>query len=461
MRIFHGFFMTILLILAVAGVLASPDAKDAPPASPPPENKCLLCHGNADIWEGEQLRLFISEADLANDIHWQKGLRCWDCHGGNPQADELRAAHAEEDGFRTIKSPADVPKFCGECHANIEYMRRYRPSPRTDQLAEYWTSGHGRRLQATGDPEVATCISCHDKPHGSAQDKTRHGIRPVTELDSPVYRTRVAATCSKCHSDQQLMKGRLYHDQQLPCDEYSKWRQSVHGKAMMEKGDLSAPTCNNCHGNHGAVPPQVDTVANACGVCHGKVARLFEQARMKHKFEEVGLPGCATCHGNHDISRPSDEMLGMANGAVCARCHQNGKYGATLAGSEIARTLRSDLERLQQGIHTAEETLDTAERLGMEVSEPRFELRAAVDEMTNARSQIHTFQLKPVETALAGGAKVVSEVQEKADHVLHEHTARRIWLAATLVPIVLVIVLLVLYIRTLPTSKEDHAISKV
>jgi predicted CXXCH cytochrome family protein len=449
MRIFHGILLPVPLILVAAAVVACADEKDTPPK----ENNCLLCHGNGDVWEGEKLRFFITEADLAKDIHWQKGLRCTDCHGGNAQADEPRAAHAEEDGFHTVKSPADVPKFCGDCHENIEYMRRYRPSPRTDQLAEYWTSGHGQRLKATGDPEVATCISCHDKPHGSAQDKTKHGIRPVTELESAVYRTRVAKTCAVCHSDPERMKGRQYHGQPLACDEYSKWRESVHGKAMMEKGDLSAATCNNCHGNHGAVPPQVDSVANACGACHGKVAKLFETARMKHKFEEVGLPGCVTCHGNHDITRPSDEMLGMEDKAVCVRCHAEGTFGATLVGAQAARTLRSDLDKLKLNITTAEQTLDKAQRLGMEVGQPRYELRAAVDALTNARSLIHTFQVKPVETALAGGAKVVAEVQNKAEHALQEHTYRRIWLAATLVPILLVIALLLLYIRSLPAAK--------
>jgi predicted CXXCH cytochrome family protein len=418
------------------------------------ENKCMLCHGNKEVWEGEQLRLCITEADLAKDIHWQRGLRCQDCHGGNSKSEELRSAHAEEDGFHTVKSPADVPKFCGDCHANIEYMRRYRPSPRTDQLAEYWTSGHGQRLKESGDPEVATCISCHDKPHGSAEEKSVHGIRPVTELESLVYPTRVAKTCAKCHSDEKLMQGRLYHGKPLTCDEYAKWRQSVHGRAMMDKGELSAPTCNNCHGNHGAVPPQVNSVANACGMCHAKVAKLFESTLMKHRFEEVGLPGCATCHGNHDITHPTDEMLGMGGAAVCVRCHQSGKYGATLAGAETAKVIGDDLDNLKRGIGRAEETLSKAERLGMEVSQPRFELRGAVDALTNARSLIHTFQPKPVETAVAGGAKIVAEVQKKADHALEEHTARRIWLAATLAPILLVIGLLLLYIRSLPVPQR-------
>jgi predicted CXXCH cytochrome family protein len=252
------------------------------------------------------------------------------------------------------------------------------------------------------------------------------------------------------------MKGRLYHGQPLSCDEYPKWRQSVHGKAMMEKGDLSSATCNNCHGNHGAVPPQVDSVANACGACHGKIAKLFGETRMKHKFEEVGLPGCVTCHKNHDITQPTDEMLGMENTAVCVRCHvegKEGKFGATLAGAQAARTLRSDLEKFKRSLDTAESTLQTAERLGMEVSEPKFELRKGQDALTNARSLVHTFQVKPVETALDDGAKVVAEVQQKADRALREYTNRRIWLAASLVPILLVIGLLMLYIRTLPIAK--------
>lgn len=414
------------------------------------ENSCIQCH--ATLTEPDQKRFLVTAKDLANDIHWQQGLRCQDCHGGDPTVFEIKA-HQAKDDFKTVKSPADIPQFCGDCHANIEYMRRYRPSPRTDQLAEYRTSGHGQKLK-TGDVKVATCVSCHDKPHGTVLDASKHGIRPVAEPQSPVYRTRVATTCATCHSDQKLMAGRTYHGKPLPCDEYAKWRGSVHGKAMLDRGDLSAPTCNNCHGNHGAVPPQVDSVANACGVCHGKIAKLFTDTRMKHKFEAVGLPGCATCHSNHGITQPSDDMLGMQGTAVCATCHEKGKFGATIAGAQAARTLRSDLDQLKEGITSAKETLDQAEQLGMEISEPRFQLRKASDSLTNARSLIHTFQVKPVEAALADGGKVVLDVQEKADRALQEHTSRRIWLAAFLVPILLVIGVLLLFIRTLPVPKS-------
>jgi len=192
----------------------------------------------------------------------------------------------------------------------------------------------------------------------------------------------------------------------------------------MDKGDLSAPTCNNCHGNHGAVPPAVGSVANACGACHGKIASLFAGTGMKHRFEQESLPGCATCHGSHKIQLPSDTLVGMRDGAVCMKCHENGKYGATLAGANAAREIRHGLDQLNQQIAKAETTLAKAEQLGMEVSEPKFELRNAVNALTNARTLLHSFQVKPVEAALADGEKVVAEVQGKADHALQEHTRR-------------------------------------
>jgi len=422
------------------------------PRVPDDKNTCIACHGSpdwAETLEPAQEHLIVSPKHVAADIHWQKGLRCQDCHGGDATADDFGPAHGGNGGLHSIK-PRDLPEFCGNCHADIDFMRRYNPSPRVDQLREYWTSGHGQRLKATGDPDVATCISCHDKPHGGGPSPGTHGIREVADLQSPVYRTNVARTCAKCHSDAKRMAGRQYHGRPIGHDQHERWRKSVHAQALLEKGDLSAPTCNNCHGNHGAVPPQVDSVANACGICHGKVASLFAQARMKHRFEEVGLPGCATCHGSHDIGKPSDEMLGMTPGAVCLQCHENRKYGATLAGAEVARTLRAGLDRLNQEIGEAREKIAGADRLGMEVRGPRFDLRKATDALTAARVAIHSFSVPPVQASLAQGTEVADEVLQRANAALEEHTSRRVWLAASLVPIVLVIVLLLLYIRSMP-----------
>ena len=331
-------------------------------------------------------------------------------------------------------------------------MRHFNPSARTDQLAEYWTSNHGKQLKKNGDPLVANCISCHDQPHGTAVDRKPHGIRPASDPHSPVNHLNVAQTCAECHSDPKHMAGRTYKGQPLPCDEYANWSASVHGVALLKKGDFSAPTCNNCHGSHGAAPPQTDSVANACGACHGKIATLFAESKMRRRFEKEGLPGCATCHSNHAIRQPTDELLTMQPGGLCAHCHEGGKeqFGAAPADGLAAQTIHANLEHLKDGIHAAEVALAQAAEKGMEVSEPKFNLRRAGDALTNARTQIHTFKVAIVQKALAEGEKVVADAQGKADRAQEEYRDRRAWLAVWLVPITLVVGLLIFYIRALP-----------
>jgi predicted CXXCH cytochrome family protein len=199
------------------------------------------------------------------------------------------------------------------------------------------------------------------------------------------------------------------------------------------------------------MPPGLDSVANACGTCHGKIAKLFTETRMKHRFGEVGLPGCATCHHAHDIAQPSDAFLGIDDGTLCVRCHndRNPQYGATTAGAEAARVMRSRLDLLKEQIGKVEGKVREAERRGMEVRGPRYDLRQAYDELTNARTLVHTFKPTSVEQAIGKGLKVTADVHRMAEAALQEHTNRRVWLAASLVPIFVVVGLLLAQIRAL------------
>jgi hypothetical protein len=421
-------------------------------AALPDDYSCVVCHRQGGFLWAETTPV-VDEKAIAGDIHWQKGLRCHDCHGGSPALESFKN-HRDDPTFRSVGSRESIPGFCGHCHSNIDYMREYNPSARTDQEAEYWTSGHGRRLKASTEGEnpqidmaVATCVDCHG----------HHGILAANDSGSPVYPTHVAETCSRCHSDVQRMNGRTYHDRPLGHDQFDQWKLSVHGRAMLEKGDLSAATCNDCHGNHGALPPGVNSVANACGTCHGKIAKLFADTLMKHRFEESGLPGCVTCHGTHNISQPSDEMLGIADGTVCVRCHnpEHPQYGATVAGADTARKMRMGLDKLKHEIQLAETDVREAERLGMQVRGPRFDLRQAFDALTNARTLVHSFSPGPIEVALNEGLQVTSDVRGAAEGALHEYTRRRIWLACSLVPILIVVGLLLYCIRSMPTPTHE------
>lgn len=428
----------------------TPGGEGAVPNSTSPDQySCTNCHGKGGLLTTipELDRMIVTDDDLASDVHWQKGIRCHDCHGGSPSLDEF-VEHRADPTFRSLASRQNIPGFCGHCHSDILYMRRFNPSPRTDQEVLYWTSGHGMKLKETGDKDVATCIDCHGG---------QHAIMAVADLDSPVYPTNVAETCQQCHADAQRMEGREYQGRPIGHDQYAKWKKSVHAKAM-EQGDTSAATCNDCHGNHGAVPPQVDTIANACGTCHSKMAELFNNTKMQHRFEDVGLPGCVTCHGNHEILKPTDEMLGMTNDAVCARCHASGEYGATTTGAETVNQIHESFDRLKQHIVEAEGKITEAERLGMPIGGPQYDLRSAREALVQARTQIHAFAAEPVESTLQQGIDVAGDVIQRADALLWQYDFRRIWLAGSLTPILVLIVLLLFYIRARGASdtKEPH-----
>jgi predicted CXXCH cytochrome family protein len=251
------------------------------------------------------------------------------------------------------------------------------------------------------------------------------------------------------------MEGRTYHGRPIGHNQYAQWQESVHAKAL-QQGDTSAATCNDCHGNHGAVPPEVGSVANACGTCHSKMAELFKNTQMQHRFEQVGLPGCVTCHGNHAIFEPTDEMLGMAPEAICSSCHAGGQYGATTAGADTARQIRQSFEQLKQQIAQAEEKIAKAERVGLPIGGPRYNLRAAHEAMIEARTEIHAFAADPVQGTLQAGIDVAAEVIQRTDDVLWQYDFRRIWLAVSLLPILLVIVLLLLYIRVRGVSRPPQ-----
>jgi nitrate/TMAO reductase-like tetraheme cytochrome c subunit len=324
---------------------------------------CTTCHENPDMFEAEALEIARGFAD---DVHSKADISCHDCHGGNPDpalAEDMDAAMDSahtENPYHGPPKRTQIPSFCGRCHSDPSFMKRFRPDARVDQEREYWTSQHGQALEQ-GDTKVATCVDCHGT----------HGIRSASNPDSSVYPTRVAETCRGCHADGGKMAGYLLpNGRPLPIDQYSRWRQSIHAAAMFEREDLTAPTCNDCHGNHGATPPGLDSLTFVCGQCHGREADLFrgspkhaglvshneylqesgdESCAACHQAPQAQVTGirsfgeCTSCHGNHGIIRPTMAMFAALPAAPCDFCHQE---SGLLAGSDrnSARTLEDYLE---------------------------------------------------------------------------------------------------------------------
>ena len=73
---------------------------------PPDKNNCATCHGEKDLWSGENLRLFVPLERLADDVHWKNGVNCHDCHGGDPSSFNVGQAHAAQiDGTQSTVLP--------------------------------------------------------------------------------------------------------------------------------------------------------------------------------------------------------------------------------------------------------------------------------------------------------------------------------------------------------------------
>ena len=395
------------------------------------KSSCIECHSKL-----EDTRLSAPAKLFDNDIHRARGLSCNDCHGGDPNADTKEGAKDPRKGYLGKPKTLDIPAYCGKCHSDANLMKRFNPSLRVDQEREYYTSNHGKLLK-TGEQRVATCISCHSV----------HGIRAITDPLSSVYPSNVAETCSKCHASADYMRGFG-----IPSDQFDKYKKSVHAKALYEKQDLSAPTCNDCHGNHGATPPGIASVANVCGTCHGRQAELFQVSPHKAAFDQRQFGECIKCHSNHFIAKPSDEMIGTGEKAVCITCHTAGDKGFIAAGA-----MRGRIDELIGSVDKSTEILNRAERAGMEVSRPKFEMKEATDALTHARVLIHSSSTAEVDKVVAPGLAASAKGYQAGLGALAERSFRRKGLAVSLVFILFLATLVYLKVRQIERRQNESA----
>jgi Cytochrome c3/Cytochrome c554 and c-prime len=392
----------------------------APSLSAQTQNSCLNCHSQLDV------PFHVDPAEYSQSVHAQNGITCVSCHGGDPITDDMDKAMSAAAGFKGYPERKQIPTFCAKCHADAAYMRGFNPSLRTDQYAQYLTSVHGKLL-AKGDDKVAVCIDCHGV----------HNILPPNDPRARVYPTNVAHTCGTCHANAEYMKPYKIPTNQLPL-----YDTSVHHQALVDRDDLSAPTCSTCHGSHGAAPPGVTSVVNVCSTCHVFQAQLFDSSPHKDAFDTLGLPGCVTCHSNHGILHPTDTFIGTHQGAICLKCHSTGDPGYEAAGK-----IHEQLVKLDASITRSRDILHTAEQAGVEVGPAKLELDQARDDLTKARVSIHSVDLAKVNDNVEGGLKVTEATYEAGQAALGEASYRRRGLELSLIFIFTTVLGLYLFIR--------------
>jgi len=276
----------LLCALSLAPSLRAQETTDDP------NRTCFMCHGDPENFSGREdgQRLIVTHDEFDGSVHGGFGFSCTTCHR------DFSFPHPED----------YVPVRCGACHGSED--------------RQYGESVHGYAL-ARGNERAPTCAGCHGK----------HDMRRSDDPESHTYHTRVAETCTDCHSTAGLLTDQYL---KLPSPG-AQFARSVHGEAG-DAGEMDAATCTDCHGVHDLKGHNDPTsrinrlnVSATCGACHGEITTDYDRS-IHGRALKAGIgdsPTCTDCHGEHLILHPSDPDAGThANhmaADLCGDCHDD------------------------------------------------------------------------------------------------------------------------------------------
>ena len=179
---------------------------------PPDDNLCIQCHGDPDLWDAKTKQLYIARDQLAQDVHWTKGVNCSDCHGGNP---------THHRGQRGARQGERFPR-CGRRAEDVRLLSR---EPKLGPGQERARQG---RPQGRAGPRHAAGL----RPVSRRQPASHPaGGRQATRRCSSTTRWRPAASATRSN----------WPATSTPCTV----------TVCTKSGLLVTATCANCHGAHG------------------------------------------------------------------------------------------------------------------------------------------------------------------------------------------------------------------
>jgi predicted CXXCH cytochrome family protein len=297
---------------AAASSRSEKEAVELSSTSPQVDNSfCLSCHSNqsfsVQLENGEILPLAIDPAAFEQSVHGSNDVTCVTCHS------EIEGFPHPERTAETLRQfKLNSYMVCKNCHE--------------EQFTQTLDSVHQQAL-ASGNNEAAVCTDCHN-PHTQPRltDQQSGELLGYARLHIP-------QTCAQCHSAI-----------------YDVYKESVHGKALTQEGNLDVPTCTDCHGVHNISRPTTASFRNSipflCAECHtnnalmhkyglstevlntyvadfhGTTVVLFDKT---YPDQPTNKPVCTDCHGVHDIARADDPNKGLAVRenllARCRVCH--------------------------------------------------------------------------------------------------------------------------------------------
>ena len=306
---------------------------------------CISCH---------TAHLILPHTDPASSIARKNiAATCSRCHA------EIEAVHRKVIRGELWQKQANVLPACVDCHQPHKIRK------------VFYTQGMAD----------ADCMRCHANEH---LKRARDGASlyvPAAELENSRH-AKVA--CSQCHSEVNASHVRPCETitRQVDCsschehDEITRqYVSSTHGQ-LLAKNDPNAPTCKECHGNHGVLgkrDPQSPTFATnvpkLCARCHreGQKAAVRYTGRqhdiIEHYTESIHGKGllksgltvtatCTSCHTAHRVLPRSDPESSVNSNnvpATCGQCHhgieeqfENSIHAKRVAGSAKELPVCSD-----------------------------------------------------------------------------------------------------------------------
>jgi transcription elongation factor Elf1 len=409
------------------------------------QNNCVLCHSDSANHTPDTLFSATAEPgshmnlkDVVEDVHFRRGISCAGCHGGDPTADMGHNHVKEWPEKDRDKNRAWVVAFCARCHSDPAKMHDFNPALPTDQLAKFKTSPHGHRLLDLHDDRAPSCVSCHGV----------HGIRQAKDPQSKVYAQRVPETCGACHANAATMADIKRADgSPMPTTQLAEYKTSVHGKALA-RGDLGAPRCNSCHGNHAASPPGVAQVSKSCSMCHSANASLFDGSKHKQAFDQHNWPECGQCHSNHNILKTSDAMLSTATGGLCGDCHR--QYSTNNPDCiQSADYFHHTIAQLDEARKRFSEESEKLASRGLDIEPISNQLTELTDTLKKSRTYVHSFSRASFQQAAAPGLAAITKTEELSNNAHQEFEYRRWGLRASIAVIGILMVAIYLKLRQL------------
>lgn len=294
---------------------SSPSAAVPTPAGTASNDACLACHGKPGMQtilaSGETLYLSIDPSTYNNSVHGHGGYACTQCHTnitGYPhpalniqnrrdvsleltktctQCHENMAKLATNDAHQeAIKAGNKNAAVCTDCHGAHDITSPNQPRSRIPQTCQkchsqifnlYKDSVHGAALIGEGNPDVPSCVDCHNA----------HNVQGPSNSQFRLFSPQI---CARCHANKPLME-----KYGINTDVFNTYLSDFHGttvemfQAVAPGQETNKPVCIDCHGVHDmkkvSDPNSTvvkDQVLVTCQKCHPGATANFPSAWLSH-----------------------------------------------------------------------------------------------------------------------------------------------------------------------------------